>query len=376
MQIKIRKRKTGGKTNYFISMVKYEDGQRVLNQTLSVRKYLGLNRPAEFKDAQKVVTELQAESSKGHLIKESSRSLEGYVEEWLGTQELYLKGTSLNTYRHILQGVIDVEGNRKLKDLTPAILRKVFKGMSDRGLNNNTIGHCHTILKKCLSDAVTDGLIRSNPMERIKKPRSTKPQVKYLAWSDAQKLIKGTEGERHCLYVCIALTTGMCRGEILGLKWEDIDFKGKSISVRNNCVPFTGGAIIQTTKTKNRTRTLDVSPWLLSKIQEHKNRQVLEQEALGYKNEENLVFVSTTGEPVNPNFMLSLIKRWYEKLGVTNVGTHGLRHTYATRLLELGVHPKVVSERLGHSSINMTINTYSHVTPRLAREVAGATDPE
>lgn len=377
MHLSIRKVKSKGKKpNYCISIVQYEGGERVLNQTLSVKKYLGLNRPAEYNEAQKVLRELQADVSKGELVKESGRLFESYAREWLEGAGLYLKEHTHVVYeRQMRLHILPVIGKKKLKDITPTHIRKIFAEMD--GYGGGTKRYVHAVINSCMKSATEEGLIRANPVERVKRPRKDDTQIEYLEWLDAQRLIEGTKEDRNHLYFCIALSTGMGRAEILGLKWQDIDFKAKTISVRNTCVRGRVGVIVQSSaKTKSRLRTLDVSPWLLTKVQEHKKKQELEMEALGYANEDDLVFTSLKGGPLRPDNMSVALKRFLKKLNLPHIGTHGLRHTYATRLLELGVHPKVVSERLGHSSIDQTINTYSHVSPRLAREVAIATDPE
>lgn len=263
-------------------------------------------------------------------------------------------------------------GKTALADITPQQI-KDWHTLLLKSVSNTTARYAHTVLKAALEAAVRESLLQTNVAKLVKPPARVKKQVNWLEWDHAEKVIEVTADHRYGLYFAIALSTGMARSEVLGLRWKDIDFEEKKIYIRQTYIKTNGGNYFQeSAKTAGRLRTIDIGSKLIERLNTWQEQQAIEMEALGYKTD--LVLCTNTGQPVNPSNLHLYITRITEKHNLPPFSTHSLRHTHATRLLNLGEHPKVVSERLGHASIKITMDTYSHVSPRLFQKAAEATD--
>ena len=371
MYAKVVKRENGGTTNYYIATQVWENGERK-SKTIGVRKALGLNRPASYKEAKKLLKDIMSDK---HDLQYTRMKLEDYLDKWLGEHSRLIKESTVKNYESVINRYVKPAlGTLMLTDLTAQDIKDLHTAMLKQELSHSTIRFTHTILKAALKQGVLDQYLPSNPMEHVKPPRNNKPKVSYLAWEDAVRLRTVTANDRYHIYYQIALSTGMTRSEILGLRWKDVDTEAKTISVNNTFVTVGGKNYIgETTKTSSRQRTIDISAKLVEFLQAHKETQAKEREVLGF-GEAEYVITTTKGGPLHPTNLSSIIKRTAENLNLPHVSSHGLRHTYATRLLEKGVHPKIVSERLGHANIQITLDTYSHAVPRLGKEAAELTD--
>lgn len=383
------------KDNYYIAMEWVERGERQ-TKTISVRKYLGLNRRAKKKEANVVLHKIMEEQRQGVFIEPTSVLLGEVVSEWLKCHKYSIKPTTYSSYRALIDNHIIPElGNIQLSKLRPSQIKafyskKLVGGRADGkpgGLSNRSIRYIHAILGAALDSAVEDELIPRNVVRSVTPPAPVKPEIKYWEWEKAKQFLESTKQDRYYLFYLIALSTGMGRGEILGLRWQDINWKKQTLSIRQSVVNTDGGPIIQpSVKTKNRSRTIDISEGLTLQLRAHKKNQAEEMLALGNKNPHNLVLLNQNDNYVRPRNMdrsmeraiIRFNKTYKERYKIENhlpkISSHGLRHTYATHLLEEGVHPKVVSERLGHANIQITLDTYSHVTPRLQKEAALLTE--
>lgn len=392
------------KGNYYIALESYENGERV-TKSISVRKELGLDRPAKSSEAKALRDKIMTDYRQGTYIAPTHRPLKDYLDEWLSGYKYSLKPTTHESYASFIKHHISPEiGGITVPNLRPSHLRKLYakkltSGRADKkegGLSPRSVKYIHTILLLALGHAVQDEIVSRNVAELVDPPRQEKPQIKYWEWEQAKRFLAATEKDRYHLFYLIALSTGMARGEILGLRWSDINWDKHTLSIRQTIVNTNAGPIVQASaKTENRERTLDVTPGLLAKMKEHRkiqNQEYLaleigkeddtEKEDKPAKKKSNLIFTARTGKHVMPRTIDRCLQRSIAKYNkkrdiekhLPELTIHCLRHTYATHLLEEGVHPKVVSERLGHSSIRITLDTYSHVVPRLQKEVAKYSD--
>ncbi len=380
------------KGNYYISMEWYHNGTRK-TKSISVRKELGLDRSAEAREAKALRDKIMHEHRQGTYVLPSSTLFKEFITEWIDNHQYNLKPTTHESYKRFIDNHIIPElGDYTLQTLRPSHLKTLYNkklksGRADGksgGLSTRSVSYIHTILRECLDSALEDELIPRNIAKAVSPPTVNRPDIKYWPWDKAKLFLENTCNDRYYLFYLIALSTGMNRGEILGLRWQDVNWKKKTISVLQTVVNITGGPLIQSSaKTKNRTRTLDITDKLIAALKEQRKKQSEEIIALKNTNRSGLIFTTTSGNVVSPrnmdrSFERAIIrynktkKNEEDKLLVT--GTHVLRHTYATHLLEEGVHPKVVQERLGHANIRVTLDTYSHVVPRLQKEVAALTD--
>lgn len=383
------------KNNYYIAMEWYQNGERK-TRSVSVRKELQLDRPAESREAKALRDKLMTEHRQGTYILPSSTPFEKFISEWIESYKYNIKQTTYESYKETIKNHIIPElGDYTLHTLRPSHLkalysRKLKSGRADGkpgGLSNRSVKYIHTILRLALQQALEDELVSRNIAKAVTPPKVPRPQIKYWEWGKAKAFLSETQKDRYYLFYLIALSTGMARGEILGLRWQDINFSKQTLSIRQTIVNTNAGPLIQpSAKTSTRERTLDLSASLVEKLKFHKAKQSAEIVALKNKSHPGLIFTTSTGNLVRPRDIDRAFSRAAARINkkmqkekkieeyLSPLSLHGLRHTYATHLLEEGVHPKIVSERLGHSGIRITLDTYSHVSPRLHKEVANLTD--
>jgi integrase len=211
-----------------------------------------------------------------------------------------------------------------------------------------------------------------NVCKAVSPPRRQRFEVKPLTLEQIQKLLAVVEGHRMEALFKLALATGMRRGELMGLKWQDIDFEKATLQVRRvlSRVPSKmpgKGYVEAEPKTQKSRRTIVIASFVLKALKEHRIHQTEEKKkAGGYWQEHDYVFCTPIGTYLNPTRdMLDQLKVFLKKAGLPDIRFHDLRHSAATLLFSLGVHPKVVQEVLGHSQISMTMDIYSHVMPSM-----------
>jgi integrase len=265
-------------------------------------------------------------------------------------------------------------GRIKLKTLTSTHARGLYREKLDSGLAPRTVGYIHTTLHKALKDAVADGLIPRNATQGIKAPASKNQEINPLSPDQARAFLETARGNRfEALYV-LAVTAGLREGELLGLKWDDLDLDSGTLSVRRTLSEARSGRFFEAPK-NGKGRSISLTQQAVEALRGHRKRQSEERQRLGALWQDNdLVFPSQKGTPMNAkNLTARSFKPLLERAGLPRtVRLHDLRHTCATLLLGKGVHPKIVQELLGHATIAITLDTYSHVLPNMQGEAVSA----
>jgi integrase len=273
--------------------------------------------------------------------------------------------------RHIVPGL----GRVKLKRLTPAHVRGLYREKLDAGLAPRTVQYTHTTLNKALKQAVADGLIPRNPAANVKAPRPRRSEVKPLSREQVNVLFEAATGHRlEALYV-LAVTAGLREGELLALRWEDADLEASMLQVRRVLSEARSGRIFEAPKS-GKGRSVRLTRKAIAALRVHRKRQLEERMArAGLWQEQGLVFPSSVGTPLSARNLQRHFKAMLERAGLPkSTRFHDLRHTCATLLLRQGVHAKYVQELLGHADISLTLNVYSHVLPDMGDAAAGAMD--
>ena len=233
------------------------------------------------------------------------------------------------------------------------------------GLAPASVNKLHAILHKALDQAVKWHMIPRNPTEGIRAPRPTPKEMHPLSADETRKLLEAARGDNlEALYV-LAIHTGMRQGELLALKWSDVDLENAVISVRRTLMKSGGSLLLGEPKTKKSRRTIQLTEEAVRALREHLDRQVEHIQRLGdlYR-DEGLIFASEVGTLINPtNLRQRSFASLLTRAGLPQIRFHDLRHTCATLLLSRDVHPKFVQELLGHANIAITLDTYSHVIP-------------
>jgi integrase len=331
-------------------------------------------------EARRNKREAEADADRGLVFDAASLKVGEYLDRWLSDSVRdTVRQRTYERYESIVRVHIKPAfGRMKLKALTPNHVRGLYRQKLDSGLAPRTVNYIHTTLYKALSQAVSDGLVQRNAAS-VKAPRPEKPEIKPLSREQARKLIAAAHqaGDRfEALYV-LALHSGLREGELLGLRWDDLDLGGTTatIQVRRTLSETRTGHKFE--KPKNgKGRSLRCSQKATEALRSHRTRQNGERLRLGSLWQDNgLVFPTTTGTTMScTNLLGRHFKPLLKRAELPTIRLHDLRHTCATILLMAGKHPKYVQELLGHASISITLDTYSHVIEGMDGGLADAMD--
>jgi integrase len=252
-------------------------------------------------------------------------------------------------------------------------VRRLYREKLDSGLSTRTVQYIHVTLHKALGQAVNDGLVPRNVTEAVKPPQIKREEINPLILEQVKELLKAVHGDRlEALYV-VAVTAGLRQGELLGLKWEDVDLEQGTLQVRRTLSATKKGTptfgVPKTAKGKRSIKLTDIATKALKR---HLILQFGESSRLeGLWRDHGLVFTTQVGTPLNRHNLVSRsFKPFLVRASLPEIRFHDLRHTCATLMLTGGIHPKVVQEMLGHANVSVTLNTYSHVLPNMQGEAA------
>jgi len=259
-----------------------------------------------------------------------------------------------------------------LTRLRPLHIQEAYSRIREKGLSNRTVLHCHRVLRGALQHALRWQLIARNPADAVEPPRPDRYEIPALGPEQIGRLLQAGDETRHGALVHTALMTGLRLGELLGLRWQDADMDAQVLHVRQTCQWVNGqGFIFREPKTHRSTRAVALSPRTVDRLRRHRLQQLEERLVAGAAYQDrDLVFATALGTPLRQSDVRSVWLRIVSAAGLERVRFHDLRHAHATLMLQQGVHPKIVSERLGHSGIAITMDTYSHVLPGLQAEAA------
>jgi integrase len=311
----------------------------------------------------------------GLIFDAGGLKLREYMSRWLeDSVKDTVRNTTYDRYEQISRThVVPMLGDVKLKALSPTHVRGLYKEKLS-ALSPRTVQYIHVTLHKALKQAVSDGLIPRNVTEAVKPPQVRQEEIRPLTPEQVKVLLDAASGDRlEALYV-LAVHTGLRQGELLGLKWDDIDVEAGTLQVRRALITARGGPRLAAPKTKSSRRRVSLTRIAAEALKDHLERQLEDIDRVGSLWEENgLVFASETGTPLDRRDLTSRrFKPLLKRAGLPRFRFHDLRHTCATLLLTQNVNPKVVSEMLGHSSIAITLDTYSHVLPNMQDSAARA----
>jgi integrase len=363
------------------SIYKREDGRWA--GTLSLGYELGKRRRKTFygatrKEVQQKLATALSDLQGGLPIPVGRQSVRQYLVAWLN--DVVRPSVRLGTYesyeRLLRVQVFPIIGRIPLTKLGPQDLVHLYGSMLRAGSAPRTVQYAHAILHRALKQAVRWNLVARNPVDAVDSPRPAKIEIRPLNAQEASALLEAASGDRlHALYV-LAITTGMRQGELLGLRWDDINWMGQQLHVRRQVRRLNAGVIFNEPKTARGRRVVTLSDLAVRALRTHRSVQLEERLCAGaHWTDGDLVFPNSLGRPLQTQ---NLIRRSFRplllKAGLPRIRFHDLRHTAATLLLMQGVHPKVVQELLGHATIAVTMDVYSHVMPSLQREAASKLD--
>jgi integrase len=297
-----------------------------------------------------------------------------YLTNWLEGARPSLRPRTWERYAQYLRlHAIPEIGRLPLARLTPEHLQRLYAARQEAGLSAMSVRHLHAVLHRALEQATRWGLVARNVASLVSPPRAPRHEMHTLTTEQARAFLQATESDRfHALYV-LAVSTGMRQGELLALRWQDVGLERGTVQVRASLE--IGTRRIAEAKTAGSRRQVTLTRAAVEALRDHRTRQLEERLRSPYWDDLGLVFANEVGRPVEVgNLLRRSFRPLLEKAGLPRIRFHDLRHTAATLLLGRGLHPKIVSDLLGHARISTTLDLYSHVTPTMQAEAAAAMD--
>ena len=328
-------------------------------------------------DADRRLRELIALRDGGIPLTTEKATVAEFFEVWFTARERNIRPRTLHGYRgYVRRYVLPSLGAMRLSQLQPAHLDTLYSEMERKGLSGTTVLQMHRILSEGLKHAMRWGLVTRNVAQAVTTPKKARPEIRYLLASQLNHLLSSLKNEWFGPAVHLAAYTGMRRGELVGLRWSDIDLDRGTISVRRSMVRIGGQGFVETEpKTAKGRRLISITDAAILMLKKLRANEAERRLTAGPAWQENdLVFTSALGAPVDPDTLSHAFSDAIKDLGLPKVRLHDLRHSHATLMLSAGVHPKIVQERLGHANIAITLDTYSHIIPGLQETAAKTFD--
>jgi len=354
------------------SVGQLKDGRWLARLTIDGRRKSFTAR-TRTEAAKKLATAIKAHQD-GLPAPNDRQTFGQFVERWIASVGPTLRPKTAQNYAQLLRShAIPEIGRIPLTKLRPTDLDRVYERRRKSGAAPRSILHLHRAIFRCLRYAERWGDVVRNVAALVDAPKITRTDMRALNAGEARELMRVAEGDRLEALLIVALSTGMRSGEMLGLTWRAVDFERGRISVVASLQPNAAHELVlMEPKTPRSRRVIDVEPRVVAMLRRHRAAQEMERRVAGDSwAGHDLVFTLPTGNPIDGR---ALIRSWFRpllaKAGLPPIRIHDLRHSYASIALALGVHPKVVQEALGHSTIAVTLDLYSHVVPSLQREAA------
>ena len=298
-----------------------------------------------------------------------------YLQDWLQSPQPRLRPSTWRRYEQLLRlHALPTLGTLSLTRLEPRHVQRLYADCLALGLAPATVRQLHAVLRRALGQATKWGTVARNVVALVSPPRVKRHEIQPLSATQARTFLDAAQGDRFEALYILALTTGMRLGELLGLRWQDVDLAAEMLQVRHTLLRLRDGLQLREPKTARSRRRIALAPSAVDALRHHRGRQAAIRLQLGPVWEDHdVVFANEIGKPVEAG---NLLRRSFwpllDKAEIPHIRFHDLRHTAATLLLQQGVHPKVVSELLGHSSIGLTLDIYSHVIPDMQQQAVAA----
>jgi len=336
------------------------------------REYLNKTVHGTKKNAQEWLTATLRDRDIGVAVKPAQINLNAYLDQWLETAaKPKVRPKTFTGYQDVLRRYVRPKlGSKPLAKVTPLDIQTLYNEMS---VSPRTTQYTAMIVKQALEQARRWRMLIHNPCDGVKPPRNARKEMQVLTPEQARRFLAVARGDRHGVIFEVALTTGMRPSEYLALKWPDLDLEKGTASI-NRSIDFLpgGGWEFADNKTARSRRTIKLHSNAAQSLREHRRRQEEQRRQAGKSwADHDLVFTNDTGGPVDRhNLAQRHFRRILDAAGLPLVRLYDLRHTAATLGLVAGVQVKVISEMLGHASVALTLDTYSHVLPNMQEEAA------
>jgi integrase len=342
------------------------------------------------KKAEEELTRRLGQRDRGTFLEPTKQTVAQYLRHWLDADiDRRLAARTAARHRGIVEkNIIPKLGSIPLRSLTAAHIetfeaelqregwvkpraKQPGSGDAKRGLSAQTVLHVHRTLSQALNHAVWIGVLYRNPAQQVRPPRPPQREVKILSKDEIGVILEAARGTELHLLVLVSVTTGIRRGELLALRWSDIDLDAGVLTVNQALERTNGKSTFKSPKTRTSRRTITLPAACVAALREHKTRQSERRLGLGLgRDPEGLVFARPDGVPLDADSQSKAFRRLVKAAGVARITLHGLRHTHISHLLMDGVHVKVVSERAGHANVNVTLGVYAAYIPNMQADAA------
>jgi integrase len=335
------------------------------------------------REAQQECARIVTEMSKGSYVEPDKTTLAQFPERWLDHIKTQIGAASFERYcEYIGNTIIPALGGVRLTKLTPeqisAMYARALEGGrhdGNGGLSPRTVHHVHTVFKQALTQACVWRAISYNPAALVKPPKVQRKEMKTIDTEATAKMLDAARATPIFIPVLLGILCGMRRGEICALRWRNVDLdNGQLAIVASRSRGEHGKPIEKSTKTGSG-RLIALPILVITELRRHRAQQAEQLLRLGVAlTDDHHVYAKSDGEPSHPTLLTRLFKQFMRDHKLPEIRLHDLRHSHATHMLAAGIHPKVAQERLGHSSIAVTMDTYSHAMPNMQADAVAKLD--
>lgn len=333
------------------------------------------------KEAQAALSEMEDALNKGTFVQPSSRLYREFVSDWMDDKKHSIKPRTWENYcilmnNHVLpmrknsKGKMVGLGDREVGSITARDILDVYNDLFESGrLSDENIQKCHSLIKDSFRQARIEKLVAENPVDNIKRPTARKKEMQVWSLEEAQKFLSVAETDPLYIVFLLALTTGMRQGEILGLRWKDVDKDNRILSV-TQILNHDGKGFDVGAKTISGQRPIRLDQHTMNALENHRKKSLAKRmEFADVFDDHGLVVHTKFGGPVSPRNVNRTFKRLIDKAGLKEIRFHDLRHTHVTMLIKNRETPQAIAERLGWSDTRM-IDKYAHIRPDIQEDVA------
>ncbi len=334
-----------------------------------------------IREVKAAMVEIENQINKGTFIKPSTMLYRDFIEDWMEDKKINIKPSTWKNYANLVKNhILPMRKNYKEKEVglgDKEIGNMTFRHIQDlinhmfktSELSDENIQKCYALIKESLKQAKVEKKISENPAEFVKRPTSRKKEMKVWSLEEAHKFLKTAKENRYYIVFLLALTTGMRQGEILGLRWQDVDFERRIVSV-TQILTHDGKGFESGAKTKAGSRPIKVDVETMKELSDHLRKSKEEKMANRSIYQDNgLVACTSLGTPVSPRNINRSFHRLIEKANVTKIRFHDLRHTHATFLIKNRETPQSIADRMGWADTRM-IDKYAHIRPDIQEDTA------
>lgn len=340
---------------------------------------------ATKREAQTALAAVVADAHRGSLVVPDRQTLSQFLnDEWLPARRPSLRASTALSYEQLIRNYVEPTiGGVRLQAIDGAILNRLYADLLEHGgrevarrgregLSPKTVRNLHGVLSRAFHDAMRWGRLVRNPAQAADPPRGASPEMKAWSTEELRAFSAAVSEHRWAGIWALMATTGLRRGEVLGLRWSDVDLDAATITVRSTRVRFGTTIATSTPKTARGNRTVALGPTVVAGLRAWRSTQNADRLRMGagWQNAGDLVVTLADGAAPNPEAFSDLFRSLAKQAGLPSIRLHDLRHSYATAALAAGVPVKGLSQRIGHADVGVTLKVYAHVLPGDDEEAA------